>query len=52
MGKIKLDKNDVQNIKWLFDNTFLIDREIAQIYGVSRKHINSIRNKKRWDYEF
>jgi hypothetical protein len=52
MGKIKLDRNDVKNIKFLTETTDLLDREIAHIYGVTRKHINSIRNKKRWNYEF
>ena len=48
MGKVKLDKNDVILIKDLCANTNLFDREIADMFGVSRKHIGSIRNKKRW----
>lgn len=52
MAQIKLDKEDVLQIKWLCDNTILIDRQIAELFGVSRKHINSIRNKKRWNYEY
>jgi len=52
MGQIKLDKQDVQTIKDLCCNTTLFDREIAEIFGVSRKHINSIRNGKRWNYEY
>ena len=52
MGKVKLDKNDVILIKDLCANTSLLDREIAEMFGVSRKHINSIRNEKRWNYEY
>jgi spore coat polysaccharide biosynthesis predicted glycosyltransferase SpsG len=52
MGLIKLDKKDVELIRDLCDNTILFDKEIAQMFGVSRKHINAIRNKKRWNYEY
>lgn len=52
MAIIKLDKQDVSQIKWLCENTTLIDKEIALLFNVSRKHINSIRNKKRWNYEY
>jgi hypothetical protein len=52
MGRVKLDKNDVILIKDLCANTTLFDREIADMFGVSRKHINSIRNEKRWNYEY
>jgi hypothetical protein len=52
MAIIKLDKHDVEMIKHLCCSTQLIDREIAEMFGVSRKHINSIRNKKRWSYEY
>jgi hypothetical protein len=52
MGLIKLDKKDVELIRDLCYNTKLLDRQIAQMFGVSRKHINAIRNKKRWNYEY
>ena len=52
MGLIKLDKKDVELIRDLCNNTILFDREIADMFGVSRKHINAIRNKKRWNYEY
>lgn len=52
MGKLKLDKEDVAQIKFLCKSTTLIDREIADLFGVSRKHINAIRNKQRWNYEY
>ena len=52
MPKIKLDKQDIEVIKDLCINTILLDSEIAELFGVSRKHINSIRNGKRWNYEF
>jgi predicted XRE-type DNA-binding protein len=52
MGQIKLDKEDVKTIKDLLDNTTLYDREIAEMFGVSRGHITKIKNKKRWNYEY
>lgn len=52
MGKIKLDKNDVSRIKKLINTTDLNDTEISKIYGVTRKHINAIRNHKRWNYDW
>jgi len=52
MGRIKLDVNDVELIKDLCNKTTIKDTHIAQMFGVSRKHINSIRNGKRWNYEY
>ena len=52
MGKIKLDKREVETIKYLIYKNVLTDSQIADMFGVSRKHINSIRNKKRWNYEW
>lgn len=52
MARIKLDKNDVILIKELCANTTLYDREIADMFGVSRGHITKIKNNKRWDYEY
>lgn len=52
MPILKLDKKDVAQIKFLCENTWLIDREIADLFGVSRKHINAIRNKQRWNYAY
>lgn len=52
MPILKLDKEDVAQIKFLCKSTTLIDREIADLFGVSRKHINAIRNKQRWNYEY
>jgi len=49
---IKLDKNDVEAIKDLIENTTLFHREIAQMFGVTRGHITKIKNKKRWNYEY
>ena len=50
MAQLKLDKNDVRIIKQLIEGGLLTDTQIANQFGVSRKHINSIRNKKRWNY--
>jgi pSer/pThr/pTyr-binding forkhead associated (FHA) protein len=52
MGRVKLDKQDVETIKDLCINTMLLDREIAEMFGVSRKHINAIRNGNRWNYDY
>jgi hypothetical protein len=50
MAQIKLSKKKVKQIRILCEGTTLLDREIAVIYKVSRKHINAIRNYKRWNY--
>jgi endonuclease YncB( thermonuclease family) len=52
MGQIKLDKEDVKLIKELLSLNKLYDREIAQMFGVSRKHINAIKLKQRWNYDY
>lgn len=52
MAIIKLDKQDVKTIKDLLENTTLYDREIAEMFGVSRGHITKIKNGKRWNYEY
>lgn len=52
MGKVVLDKNDIETIKDLLDNTDLYHREIAEMFGVTRGHITKIKNKKRWNYEY
>ena len=52
MGKVKLDKEDVKLIKELCAMGTLYDREIARMFGVSRKHINAIKNNQRWNYDY
>jgi DNA invertase Pin-like site-specific DNA recombinase len=52
MGKVKLDYESVKLIKELCEMGTLYDREIAKMFGVSRKHINAIKNKKRWNYDY
>jgi len=52
MARIKLDRNDVAVIKMLIYINKHTDTEIATLFKVSRKHINSIRNGKRWNYEW
>jgi hypothetical protein len=49
VGAYKLDEQQVSQIKTLFENTTLKDREIAIMYNVSREHINLIRTGKRWN---
>lgn len=48
-GASKLNEEMVVEIKNLFNTTTLRDGEIAKMYNVSREHINSIRNGKRWN---
>lgn len=52
MARIKLDKEDVKIIKALIYINKHTDTEIANFFKVSRKHINAIRNGKRWNYEW
>ena len=49
-GSSKLNEQQVQEIKRLFATTMLCDADIADMYGVSRPHINAIRNGKHYDY--
>jgi DNA invertase Pin-like site-specific DNA recombinase len=52
MSKIKLDFESVKLIKELCEMGTLYDREIASMFGISRKHVNAIKNKKRWNYDY
>jgi len=52
MAQIKLSVKKVRQIRILCAGTSLTDTEIGKLYGVSRKHINSIRHRKRWNYEY
>lgn len=49
VGAYKLDEHQVAQIRNLFENTTLKDREIAIMYNVSREHINLIRKGRRWN---
>jgi len=49
IGASKLNEKDVEVIKYLFDRTDLRDGEIAEIFDVSRVHINRIRHGIRWN---
>jgi DNA-directed RNA polymerase sigma subunit (sigma70/sigma32) len=52
MAEIKLSTQDIIDIRILCVGTNLTDTEIGNIFNVSRKHINAIRHRKRWDYEY
>jgi hypothetical protein len=52
MARIKLSWEKVEKIRILCEFTALTDSQIAHIFDVSRKHINAIRHKKRWNYEW
>lgn len=52
MAQIKLTKKKVRQIRLLCSSTTLTDTAIAEMYNVSRKHINAIRHRKRWNYEY
>ena len=47
-GKLKTEQR-VMEIKRLFATTELNDADIAEMYGVSRTHINAIRNGKHYN---
>lgn len=49
VGAYKLDETQVAQIRNLFENTTLNDKQIAIMYNVSREHINLIRSGKRWN---
>lgn len=51
VGASKLNEEKVRQIKELFLTTKLTDGEIADQFGVSREHINLIRNGKRWNIQ-
>lgn len=50
VGASKLNKEKLTEIRALFTQG-LSDNEIAEQYGVSRIHINHIRNGHRWNKE-
>lgn len=52
MAKIKLDKSDVEIIKYLLENTNIYHRQIAEMFGITRGHVTKIKNNKRWNYEY
>ena len=51
IGSSKLNDEQVQQIKNLFTTTNLCDENIAEMYNVSRAHINHIRNGRRWNID-
>ncbi len=51
MPKIKLTLKKVRQIRLLCMTTHMTDTQIGDMYGVSRKHINAIRHRKRWNYD-
>ena len=48
-GASKLNEEKVMEIHNLFKTTTLRDRQIAEMFDVSREHINKIRRGKRWN---
>jgi hypothetical protein len=51
IGASKLNSEDIEQIRNLFSNTNMSDIEISKKFGVSRVHINRIRNGIRWNTE-
>jgi predicted DNA-binding protein YlxM (UPF0122 family) len=49
IGASKLTKEQVAEIKTLFATTNLNDAEIAEMFNVSRAHINQIKRGQRWN---
>jgi hypothetical protein len=48
MAKIKLDRHSIIEIQDLIKEDILSDRQIAEKFNVNTRHINYIRNGKRW----
>lgn len=48
MAKIKLDRHSIIEIQDLIREDILSDRQIAEKFNVNTRHINYIRNGKRW----
>jgi hypothetical protein len=48
MAKIKLDRHSIIEIQDLISENLLSDRQIAEKFNVNTRHINYIRNGKRW----
>jgi len=48
MAKIKLDRHSILEIQDLIKEDILSDRQIAEKFNVNTRHINYIRNGKRW----
>jgi hypothetical protein len=48
MAKIKLDRHSIIEIQNLIKEDILSDRQIAEKFNVNTRHINYIRNGKRW----
>jgi len=51
IGASKLTEENVAEIRSLFAHTTMTDTEIGNKFGVSRIHINQIRNGRRWNEE-
>lgn len=49
---IKLDRYDVEKIKFLLKLSNLTHKEIADMFGVSRGHVTKIKNSKRWKNDY
>ncbi|WKV24108.1 hypothetical protein PSYJYH_000073 [Bacillus phage PSYJ-YH] len=50
LGNIKLKPIEVQSIYYLCWATDMTQEEIAEMYGVSRGMISSIKNRSSWDF--
>jgi len=49
---IKLDRYDVEKIKFLLKLSNLTHKEIADMFGVTRGHVTKIKNSKRWKNDY
>lgn len=47
-GRSKLTENNIIKIKKLLNEGNMIDKEIGEMFGVSRKTINDIKLRKSW----
>ena len=51
IGAWKLNEEQVEQIKSFISTTNISDSRLAEMYDVSRVHINHIRHGRRWNIE-
>lgn len=47
-GQARLTEQDVRGIIYLWRTNLFLQREIAEIYNINRRHVSQIVNRKRW----
>lgn len=49
-GQARLNEQDVRVIIYMWRTNLFLQREIADIYNINRRHISQIVNRKRWKH--